>query len=77
MFRFLLCHFSIGLIAAIALRAGLYFFDVGGLASLVDKSAQGGLALVLLGVGLTTLFAPLALHTGLAREAAEADDAQA
>ena len=75
MFWFFLHLLGISNVAGIALSAGLYFFNVGGLATLVGKSPQGGWALVLLTVGLTTFFAPLAVHTGLAREAAEADDA--
>tara|TARA_A100001037_G_scaffold56671_1_gene48971 strand:+ start:14400 stop:15221 length:822 start_codon:yes stop_codon:yes gene_type:complete len=77
MVRFLLHQLCIGLSTAIVFCTGLYYFDIGGLATLVGKSPQGEVALILLAIGLATLFAPLAVHTALARAAAEADDATA
>ncbi|MGI9482131.1 MAG: hypothetical protein ACR2OR_07220 [Hyphomicrobiales bacterium] len=63
MFSFLLTNASLGIVASWALLAAMLWADVWGLGSLVARSADGILAVAMLGAGFAITFGSAAIAT--------------
>ena len=63
--KHLLQHFLLGSAAAVVFGAGILWFDIAEIGSLVDRSSEPGLWIFLLFVGLVSTFGPIALVMAL------------